>query len=84
RPQLRAVEIEDLDTGRRRIVECDTLVLPKLGNSLFLATLPNRGSLGSRKKLGAMVSGRGEGQDSSQVRDDRRCSRRWAARSSSR
>ncbi|MEU3165729.1 FAD-dependent oxidoreductase [Streptosporangium sp. NPDC006930] len=27
RPQLRAVEIEDLDTGRRRIVECDTLVL---------------------------------------------------------
>lgn len=27
RPQLRAVEIEDLDTGRRRVVECDTLIL---------------------------------------------------------
>ncbi|MDX1876019.1 FAD-dependent oxidoreductase [Mycolicibacterium sp. 120266] len=27
KPALEAVEIEDLDTGRRRIVECDTLVL---------------------------------------------------------
>jgi thioredoxin reductase len=27
KPALRAVEIEDLDTGVRRIVECDTLVL---------------------------------------------------------
>lgn len=27
KPALRAVEIEDLDTGRRRIVDCDTLIL---------------------------------------------------------
>ncbi|BBY26036.1 NAD(P)/FAD-dependent oxidoreductase [Mycolicibacterium sediminis] len=27
RPALRAVEIEHLDTGRRRIVDCDTLIL---------------------------------------------------------
>ncbi|MEV8631928.1 NAD(P)/FAD-dependent oxidoreductase [Streptosporangium sp. NPDC051023] len=27
RPELRAVEIENVDTGERRIVECDTLVL---------------------------------------------------------
>lgn len=27
RPRVRAVEIEDLDTGARRIVECDTVVL---------------------------------------------------------
>jgi len=27
KPALQAVEIEDIDTGRRRIVECDTLIL---------------------------------------------------------
>lgn len=27
RPELRAVEIENIDTGTRRIVECDTLIL---------------------------------------------------------
>ncbi|MEU1730882.1 FAD-dependent oxidoreductase [Streptosporangium sp. NPDC020145] len=27
RPDLRAVEVENLDTGRRRVVECDTLIL---------------------------------------------------------
>ncbi|MEV7010542.1 FAD-dependent oxidoreductase [Streptosporangium sp. NPDC051022] len=27
RPELRAVEIENVDTGERRVVECDTLVL---------------------------------------------------------
>ncbi|MEU4833500.1 FAD-dependent oxidoreductase [Streptosporangium sp. NPDC023615] len=27
RPELEAVEIEDIDTGRRRVVACDTLVL---------------------------------------------------------